>query len=635
MLCALPIRWSAVWSTCESRYWLEQPGDGRHPRWSRENRSRRHPGSAAIWISAGQDLKDPVHDCQRADASWISGTLVPYTILPQLMAYNLLTESWLPWQRRDGSVEYGPPWLLTDDIVANPIVAIAAPRPDFGGALQEFLIGLLGVALQVDDDGWEALWHVPPTPEQLRSALVDLPSAFDLDGDGARFFQALPAADLAAEVPLGIEELLVDSKTNPLFVKSGRFERMGRPAAAMALISMQTYAPEGGRGHFTSLRGGGPLTTLVDPRTDVEGAASAHELPLWQKLWANVETVQQAASRSPTTKFNSPADVFPWLAPVRSINGSSLETTEANASPWQAYFGLPRRIRLDFDGSGKCDITGRHDDVTVTAFRMRPNGVRYGSWRHPLTPHYHSPGKEILPVHGQPGGIGWRDWLGLTLGTVDGKREPALTVGNFPHRAANLRLREVRLHAFGYDTKKATVRGWTDSSQPVFVAVGSDPARRELLAQSAGRLTESASIAASMLFGEVGRALFQRPEDTRGDISAVRDELWTATENAFFSIMRAVAAPDASAATVDETCQQFIGIISTQAFRIFDRWCPGDASEPAVVRRVVSARYNLSRALGGWTPLGEKLYGALGVPLPGGGRAARKARSRTRKEVRT
>lgn len=549
------------------------------------------------------------------------------------MAYNLLIESWLPWQRRDGSTEYGPPWLLTDSILENPIVAIAAPRPDFGGALQEFLIGLLGVALQVDDSGWEALWRKPPTPNELRAAFDRLPQAFDLDGDGARCFQAFPEADITAEAPLGIEELLVDSKTSTLFVKSGRFERMGRPAAAMALITMQTYAPEGGRGHFTSLRGGGPLTTLVDPRTDVEGAPAAHDLPLWQKLWANVETLQQAASRSSSTKFNSPADVFPWLAPVRSSNGGRVEATESNSSPWQAYFGLPRRIRLDFDGPGRCDLTGSDDDVTVSAFRLRPNGVRYGSWRHPLTPRYQSPGKEMLPVHGQPGGIGWRDWLGLTYGTADGKREPALTVGNFARRAASLQLREVRLHSFGYDTKQAKVRGWTDSSQPVFVAVDNDPDRRTLLAQTAGRLTEGASIAASMLFGEVGRALFQRPEDSRGDISAVKDEMWAATEAAFFRIMRATIAPHANAVTVDVECRQFIGILKTEALRIFDRWCPGDASTPTTMRRVVTARYSLSRALGGWTPLGEKLFEALRIPLPGGGRAARKAKSRARKEA--
>lgn len=162
--------------------------------------------------------------------------------------YNLLDEPWLPWKRRDGEVEWGPPALLTDDIRNNPVVALAAPRPDFDGALQELLVGLLGVALEIpDEQAWLDLWHDPPSPDELGSEFSKFSDAFNLGGDGPRAFQALPTGDLNAVKPLPIEELLVDSKAGALFVKSGRVSRMGRPAAAMALITMQTYAPEGGR----------------------------------------------------------------------------------------------------------------------------------------------------------------------------------------------------------------------------------------------------------------------------------------------------------------------------------------------------------------------------------------------------
>lgn len=557
------------------------------------------------------------------------------------MTYDLRYEKWIPWKRQSGATEYGPPWLLTSQSADGPIVGIAAPRPDFSAAAQEFLVGLLGVALQVEDEAaWEALWRSPPTPDALRSAMNALPPAFDLDGDGPRFFQDHPAADLAAEPPGPIDQLLIDAvgeqtkKLNKdLFVKRGRVERLGRPAAAMALITMQTYAPAGGRGNRTSLRGGGPLTTLVDPRVDEHGEPLAHHLPLWQKLWANVETTEQAADRAPNSKFNAPADVFPWLAPTRSSVSSSAMVTPANSSPWQAYFGLPRRIRLDFEGPGTCDVTGRDDEVTVLTFRSRPYGVQYGTWQHPLTPHYEDPKKEFLPVHGQPGGVGWRDWLGLTLGTPDGKRRPAGTVTSFASRGKLIGLREARIHACGFDMDNAKARGWTDASQPVFVSPDGDAAHQELMVRFAPQLTEGASIASSLLAGAVERGLFQRPEDAPGDLSAVRTELWAATEAEFFSAMRTVAAPGATAATADERCQLFVRRLTTHALRIFDRWCPGDESTPAVMRRAVTARYNLSRALSGWTPLGEKLFEALRIPLPGGGRAVRKATSRTRKEA--
>lgn len=558
------------------------------------------------------------------------------------MPYDLRYEPWIPWRRRSGIVEWGPPSVLTGRIANDPIVALAAPRPDFDGAVQEFLIGLLGVALwPADEQAWEAAWRSPPTPDALRAALDGLPSAFDLDGDGPRVFQDFPAADLAAEVPGTIDQLLVDAvgdqtiKLNKdLFVKRGRVERLSRPAAAMALVTMQTYAPAGGRGNRTSLRGGGPLTTLVDPRVDADGEPLAHARPLWEKLWANVETVQQAAVRSPSNTSNEPKDFFPWLAPTRSSAGAGANVTPSNANPWQAYFGLPRRIRLDFDGPGRCDLTGRDDEATVTTFRSRPYGVQYTQWEHPLTPHYQSAAtKEWLPMHGQPGGIGWRDWLGLTFGTPDAKRRPAAVVVSFGTRGARGDLHEARLHAFGYDMDNAKARGWTDASEPVFVIPEDDAPRRAAVADAAGRLTEGASIAASLLQGAVERGLYQRPEDAPGDLSAVKAELWATTEARFFASMRAVAAPGATTARPGEVCQQFVGTLASQVTAIFDRWCPGDGSTPAAMRRVVTARYNLVRALGGWTPLGEKLFEALRIPLPGGGRAVRVAKFRTRKEA--
>lgn len=529
--------------------------------------------------------------------------------------------------------------MLTDRIDEDPVVAIAAPRPDFDAALHEFLVGLLGVAMQVDDAEWIRLMTSPPSPETLRAKLDALPAAFDLDGDGPRFFQDYPATDLAAEAPGPIDQLLIDAvgdqtikQNKDLFVKRGRVERMGRPAAAMALITMQTFAPAGGRGNRTSLRGGGPLTTLVDPRVDTDGASLAHERPLWQMLWANVETVQEAATRQAGKPRNAIADIFPWMAATRSSAAKGADVTPANASPWQAYFGLPRRIRLDFDGPGRCDLTGRDDDVTVMTFRSRPYGVQYTGWEHPLTPHYEAPTKEWLPIHGQPGGIGWRDWLGLTFGTADEKRRPAKVVGRFVRRAERLALHEARVRAVGYDMDNAKARGWTNATQPVFVA--RDDEQRQAIRDVAGRLTESASLIASLLLNAVERGLFQRPDDAPGDLSAVKAELWATTEADFFVAMRAVAAPDAGGSVADTVATQFRPTLARAATAIFDRWCPGDGSDPAEMRRVVTARYNLVRALGGWTPLGEKLFETLRIPLPGGGKAVRIAKARTRKEAK-
>src|SRR6478609_8249227 len=114
------------------------------------------------------------------------------------MSYDLRRENWIPWRRRSGSLEWGVPALVADLSGEDPVVAVAAPRPDFGGAIEEFLIGLLTIALQPEDErAWLEHWRQPPAPAELQHALDALPSAFDLDGDGPRAFQDLAASDLA------------------------------------------------------------------------------------------------------------------------------------------------------------------------------------------------------------------------------------------------------------------------------------------------------------------------------------------------------------------------------------------------------------------------------------------------------
>jgi len=558
------------------------------------------------------------------------------------MSYDLRHEPWIPWLRRSGRIEWGPPALLTDRIEKDPVVALATPRPDFDGALQEFLIGLLTVALQpADDDAWYAGWLAPPSSAELQAAFDMLPEAFDLDGDGARVFQDRSVVDFADVEPTPIDQILIDAAggqtarlNKDLFVKRNRVDVLGQPAAAMALITLQTYAPAGGQGHRTSLRGGGPLTTLVDPRVDSDGIWHAHDQPLWYKLWANVETRRQWERRAPEHVAETPSAVFPWLAATRvSDSKGGCATTPADAHPLQAYFGLPRRIRLEFGGPGRCALTGQLEERTVIGFRMRNYGVQYQGWRHPLSPYYRAKANaELLPMHGQPGGVGWRDWLGLTLLAPEGEtREPARAIAAFHGRADVIDARTIRVHAFGYDMDNMKARGWIDASLPAFAI--NDPARQLAMRDAAGRLTEGTSIAGSALQGAVERALFSSPDDATGDFSLVKTELWSATEDAFYTAMRRLATGDVDVDSVDDICIAFVKSIEPIATSIFDRWCSGQGSSPEAMRRLVAARFNLVMTLRGLSSFGEKMFDAFRIPKPGGGRAARTAIRRSRKEA--
>ena len=189
--------------------------------------------------------------------------------MPESDVFNLINAAWLPVRRRSGAVEYVSPWRVTDSIADDPFVAFAWPRADFNGAAHEFLIGLLSTAAAPkDDDEWEDWWQNPPAPEVLKQRFSTVAYAFDLDGPGPRFLQDLDPLEDAENKE--IAALLIDApgaqtlrNNADLFVKRGGVLALSRAAAAMALFTLSAYAPPGGAGHRTSLRGGGPMTTLI------------------------------------------------------------------------------------------------------------------------------------------------------------------------------------------------------------------------------------------------------------------------------------------------------------------------------------------------------------------------------------
>jgi CRISPR system Cascade subunit CasA len=381
----------------------------------------------------------------------------------------------------------------------------------------------------------------------------------------------------------------------------------------MALLTLQTYAPAGGQGHRTSLRGGGPLTTLVDPRGG-ESGADAVALSLWRKLWANVATVAEWREL-PGSRLTTPSDIFPWMAPTRTSSGSGSAVTPADAHPAQAYFGMPRRIRLEFAGPGRCDLTGIDCEQTVTSFRMRNYGIQYSGWKHPLSPYYRRKDTESwLPVHGQPGGLSWRDWIGLTLVQPAGStRAPARAVSRFVQQLApHVRIAEVRLHAFGYDMDNMKARGWIASERPLFAVT--DPHDRDVLADTARRLSAATDLAAAELTSAGKNALFNRAEDVRGDFSQYRRRVWNETESAFFAALHRLISQRLAAEDVELIARDFLAALNTVVLGTFDDWCPIVGLAGERLPRLVRARFTLVNALRGTSTSGAKLFEALGLP---------------------
>ena len=190
---------------------------------------------------------------------------------------NLLTTPWLPVVTRNGREIIRP-----SEIVRSDVLALDFPRSDFNGAVTEFLIGLLSTVAAPRDDGeWLRLYKDRPTVADLDEVFVAIREAFDL----GRFMQA----DIEGE-PTPVEQLVPDTEGDctarnnlDMMNRNGKIGALSPAMAAAALITMQASAPEGGSaannesgatrvGYYASIRGGGPLTTLVCIGTDLWGA---------------------------------------------------------------------------------------------------------------------------------------------------------------------------------------------------------------------------------------------------------------------------------------------------------------------------------------------------------------------------
>lgn len=516
---------------------------------------------------------------------------------------NLLEDAWIPVVTRQGRRITICPAELAIEHRDDPIIALAWPRADLRIAGLEFLIGLLATACPPEGRGqWVAWWRRPPERETLEAAFSPFAHVFALNGNGPRFLQDFEV--LAGDL-LPVERLLIDLASNSpgenkdLLARQGRIAQMGRAAAAMALFALQCWAPSGGRGNRTGLRGGGPLTTLVVP-----GDAPT----LWQMLWANVP-----AGRPPA-EAELP-HVFPWLAPtVTSEDGRVV--TPPTSHPLQAWWGMPRRIRLEFGArAGECDLTGDTDGMMVTGWRQRPYGANYAAWSHPATPHYQvKPGAEWLPMHVQPTGIGYRDWLGLVVDHPSGQRTPAPVVSAWRQgRAADAGCDTARLLAAGYDMDNMKARSFVEAELPMHSTA--DPAVRERLDDTARRLVRSAEQASDLLRQGLRGALFGAGATVKFDatlFSASRERFWQGTEAAFHAALDAAA----GAADLDPVLAEWRGVLEQAAFALFDEHAPLPIDSASAAPRISRARRQLAFAFRGYGKQGVSLFTALGLAPP-------------------
>ena len=526
---------------------------------------------------------------------------------------NLLEESWMPVRLHGGGREWIAPHQLSDPRIA----AFDAPRADFNGALAQFAIGLLQTATPVDSPiAWRRLFNTPPDAASLSEWFAPHGRAFEFDGNGARFMQDFDLRAVDGE-PVGIGNLLIEApgentvKNNgDHFIKRGGIHSLCPHCAVLALFTLQLNAPAGGAGHRTGLRGGGPLTTLL-----VAQASPGMPRSLWHDLWLNVQERHVFHAGGGDSDFTAPQLSFPWLAGVDAIQKKGGETAPVQTHPAHVFWATPRRIRLDLDavGQGLCDLCGRESARLVRQYVTHNYGLNYKhNWKHPLSPYYET--KEgLLPVHPQPGGLGYRHWLGWVLGMQTQKRkvERAAVIEHFfVAKAEQLPGARLRLWAFGFDMDNMKARCWYEATVPLYALGECAPSEQKNLREDVGAWLAGAEIAASFLRGAVKDAWFRR--DARGDFSFVDTSFWSGTETAFYVLLRDRIGTARNASAWDRIAhvERWQQALQRVALDLFDTQFVGagpiERQDPA---RVASAHRHLRANL-----YGPKLRDALGLP---------------------
>jgi CRISPR system Cascade subunit CasA len=296
------------------------------------------------------------------------------------------------------------------------------------------------------------------------------------------------------------------------------------------------------------------------------------------------------------------------MGATRTSEKNGAETTPENVHPLQAYWGMPRRIRLDFPSEaimGDCDLCDASNVALVEKYRSRPHGVKYtGTWVHPLTPYRFDSKKEKPPLSlkGQEGGLGYRHWLALTLADDENGDAAAKIVRRYSEqRASELKIQRIaRLWCFGYDMESMKARCWYDHTFPLF---NLDPKQRTKLLQWADELISAAKDVSNNLRKQVKAAWFRRPADAKditSEIIPVVVDFWQRSEPVFYELLEQLSkVPGEQELPPSELYARWGKKLVSLSLQLFDAWVLEAANEDMDMKRIIAQRDGLERLIYG------------------------------------
>lgn len=530
------------------------------------------------------------------------------------MQFNLIDEKWIPVKRRDGTTDIIKPWEVTDRFSEKPIVGLNAPRPDFNGALIQFLIGLVQTtAAPANRIEWKQKLKTPPAKDELKVKFENIRHAFELGGDGPRFMQDFEELECKSKpiewilIGAPTENTLVENRDH--FIKRNTVTGMCLSCCSAALFAMQTNAPMGGPGYRTSLRGGGPLTTLIcgDGNFDT----------LWQNIWLNALEEKNFKTLC-NSKLVAPEETFPWFSKHK------LQVTEQSIHPTQLFWAMPRRIRLDLSQSAKgiCDVCATETSYLIKYYREVNKGTKYlAPVKHPLSPYDNRKGKGVLV---KAGGVGYRHWLGFVLPDKNKNIDPAVVVHEYVTNRQEGEW-QFRLWAFGYNMESMKAQCWHEGTFPLLYV---KPSIRGLFEERIISMIKAAFLVAENLRIAIKNSLHGLPNfnpitqtttwtyidikklPSDGDkrrakiLYETRDKtvfmaaeafFWATTEPRFYDTLQELELVLESGDDYLQSCAGWHEILCREAMTIFDNQTWESPIEDGDPKRIVIARRELNK----------------------------------------
>ncbi|RNE92311.1 type I-E CRISPR-associated protein Cse1/CasA [Marichromatium sp. AB32] len=281
---------------------------------------------------------------------------------------DLLQSPWIPVRDHHGTGDFR---LLTyRELLCEPGAwRLSLPRDDLELAALQLLVCLTQALFTPEDD--EALFEQldqPLDPAAFERAIAEVLDWFQLDHPTQPFMQT---RGVSAKEVTPIQKLLIglpEGNNHAFFNAPGEVRALSASIAAIALFHQASNCPSFGGGFQGSLRGGAPITVLVD----------AADLRL--QVWSNVLTRPRLQRLLPGWQPDHARDRPTWVEPIAAQ--STIQWNQIGVV--RGLLWQPAHVELVATEPGPCDLLGIDAGPRYLGFRKEKFKFTVdGLWPHP------------------------------------------------------------------------------------------------------------------------------------------------------------------------------------------------------------------------------------------------------------